>query len=140
MTLYRIADRFSEPSSWIGVGVAAIAAALPALVPPSTWSHAAEFVQTALGTAMFFLPDNRSLAVAQSSFTQLEAALPVAYAVGTQPVAALPAQQTSPAGDAKNAQVSSAASAATGALCTGLPVGTPISSPTPATAPAKPAQ
>jgi hypothetical protein len=101
-THYRIADRFSEPSSWIGVGVAALAATLPALVPPSTWSNAAEFLQVALGTALFFLPDNRFVTAAQSAFAELETALPADYALPLQPVPTHPVQPAPPAGETAN--------------------------------------
>ena len=218
MTPYRIVDRLSEPTSWIGVLIAIIGYAIPLLVPPTAWSHVAGCVQTLLGTALFFIPDNRAVVTGEAILKAVAAALPSAYAqpldlgasamadtvghgsgpagavllgaatlnprlapapngqagfalrsmlglvfaigmlcllltfltaCGNQPAStATTLQQVQTissdlacygqavanattagfeaAGDAKNAAISSAASAATGTLCTGLPVGTAL--------------
>lgn len=80
MTPYRIADRLGEPTSWIGVLVAIIGYAIPLLIPPTAWSHVAGCVQTLLGTALFFLPDNRLIASAEDIAKAVAGILPASYA------------------------------------------------------------
>lgn len=85
MTPYRIVDRLGEPTSWIGVLVALIGYAIPLLIPPTAWSHVAGCVQTLLGTALFFLPDNRMIASAEDIAKAIAGMLPPSYAAPAQP-------------------------------------------------------
>ena len=87
MTPYNITDRLKEPSSWIGVLVAIIGYAIPLLIPPSAWSHVAGCVQTLLGTALFFIPDNRAVVTGEAILQAVAGALPQAYAGGLAPPA-----------------------------------------------------
>jgi hypothetical protein len=90
MTPYRIVDRLGEPTSWIGVLVAIIGYAIPLLIPPTAWTHIAGCVQTLLGTALFFIPDNRAVVTGEAILKAVADALPSAYA---QPLG-LPASAT----------------------------------------------
>jgi hypothetical protein len=80
MTPYRIADRLFEPTSWIGVFVCIIGYAIPMLVPPTGWSHIAGCVQTLLGTAAFFLPENRMIVSGEEILKAVGAAVTPSYA------------------------------------------------------------
>lgn len=119
MTPYRIVDRLGEPTSWIGVLIAIIGYAIPLLIPPTAWSHVTGCVQTLLGTALFFIPDNRAVVTGEAILKAVAAALPSAYAQPLQ----LPA---STAGDA-----TSQGSAPAGAVTLGPATLTPKLAPVP---------
>jgi hypothetical protein len=103
MTPYRIVDRLGEPTSWIGVLIAIIGYAIPLLIPPTAWSHVAGCVQTLLGTALFFIPDNRAAVTGEAILKAVAAALPSAYAQPLEPAASAATGAPSQGGGAAGA-------------------------------------
>jgi hypothetical protein len=89
MQSYRLVDRLTEPTSYIGLAIAAMGAAIPAVVPPAAWAHVAGCVHVFLGAAAFFWPENRFVIAGEAIEQAVANALPKAYgAVLAPPVPA----------------------------------------------------
>jgi len=81
---YNVTDRFKEPTSYIGLLLFIAAQIIPAFLPPETWSHIVGTLHSALGTALFFYPENRSLVSAEQVAQALAQMLPPGYAGALQ--------------------------------------------------------
>jgi hypothetical protein len=79
MQPYRFVDRLTEPTSYFGVLIATMGFAIPMLIPPNVWAHAAGCVHALLGAACFFWPENRFVLSVEAIAQAVAGALPNAY-------------------------------------------------------------
>jgi hypothetical protein len=74
MTEYRLQDRLYEPTSWTGISLGLIAYYISQLLPPDALTHALEFVQVFLSTALVMFPENRLVIGAEELIKRQKAA------------------------------------------------------------------
>lgn len=88
---YKFADRAKEWTSWVGIGLSALAVAIPQILPPNTWwVEAWQAGQMVLGVALIFIPHTAgTTAVENDAWSLLKAfatQLPPAYSAPMQPL------------------------------------------------------
>lgn len=89
---YTFKDRVKEWTSYAGLGVAALAAAIPAVMPATShyWVEGWQALQMGLGVALIFIPQTAGTTAIENEAWQLLQAfsgkLPQAYAADMQPL------------------------------------------------------
>lgn len=91
---YKVKDRFKEWTTYAGIVVAVLAAAVPQVFPASSplWAHIWQATQLFLGGAMVFIPQGAGTTVVENEAWSLLKAfagkLPPGYADSMQPLIA----------------------------------------------------